>query len=96
MFTRFLSSTTTRQETQMASKHKITRTKPMFGNARSFSLRATRRKFSPNLQTATIFVEETGQAVRVRVTARELRTIDKIGLPEFLRRQGLSLKALTE
>ncbi|MBE2269967.1 MAG: 50S ribosomal protein L28 [Anaerolinea sp.] len=80
----------------MTSKHKITRTKPMFGNKRSFSMRATRRKFNPNLQSASIYVEETGQFVKVRVTARELRTIDKIGLPEFLRRQGLSLKALTE
>jgi large subunit ribosomal protein L28 len=80
----------------MAGKHKITQTKPMFGNQRSFSMRATRRKFNPNLQSKSIYVEETGQFVKVRVTARELRTIDKIGLPEFLRRHGLSLKALTE
>ena len=80
----------------MASKHKITQTKPMFGNARSFSMRATRRTFNPNLQFKAIYVEEIGQFVKVRVTARELRTIDKIGLPEFLRRHGLSLKALTE
>lgn len=80
----------------MASKHKITQTKPMFGNARSFSMRATRRKFNPNLQSKAIYVEETGQFVSARITARELRTIDKIGLPEFLRRQGLSLKALAE
>lgn len=79
----------------MAGKHKITQTKPMFGNDRSFSMRATRRKFSPNLQSKAIYVEATGQFVKVRVTARELRTIDKIGLPEFLRRHGLSLKALT-
>ena len=80
----------------MASKHKITQTKPMFGNARSFSMRATRRTFNPNLQFKAIYVEEIGQFVKVRVTARELRTIDKIGLPEFLRRHDLSLKALTE
>ncbi len=80
----------------MASKHKITQTKPMFGNARSFSMRATRRKFNPNLQSKAIYVEETGQFVSARITARELRTIDKIGLPEFLGRQGLSLKALAE
>jgi len=80
----------------MAGKHKITQTKPMFGNARSFSLRASRRKFSPNLQSRKIYIEETGQFVTVQITARELRTIDKIGLPEFMRRHGLSLKALTE
>jgi large subunit ribosomal protein L28 len=80
----------------MAGKTKITQTKPMFGNARSFSMRATRRRFNPNVQNKRIYVEETGQFVQVRVTAGEIRTIDKIGLPEFLRRHGLSLKALTE
>lgn len=80
----------------MAGKKKITQTKPMFGNARSFSMRANRRKFKPNLQSKSIYVQETGQFVKVRVTTRELRTIDKIGLPEFLRRYGLSMKVLTE
>lgn len=80
----------------MAGNTKITQTKPIFGNVRSFSMRATRRKFNPNLQSKAIYIEETGQFVSVRITARELRTIDKIGLSEFLQRQGLSLKALTE
>ena len=78
----------------MAGKHKITRTKPMFGNTRSFSMIATRHKFEPNYQTKSIYAEELGQFVRVRVTARELRTIDRIGLGEFMRRQGRRLKEL--
>lgn len=80
----------------MVGRSKITQTKPMFGNARSFSMRATRRKFNPNLQNKRIYIEETGQFVQVRVTAGEIRTIDKIGLPEFLRWYGLSMKALTK
>jgi len=28
--------------------------KPQFGNMRSFSMRATRRKFNPNIQTVTV------------------------------------------
>jgi large subunit ribosomal protein L28 len=78
----------------MAGKSKITTKKPMFGNTRSFSMRATRRKFNPNLQSKRVYVEELGQFVQVRVSAREIRTIDKIGLEEFLRRQGRSLKEL--
>lgn len=78
----------------MAGKRKITQAKPMFGNARSFSMRATRRKFEPNYQNKSIYIEELHQFVRVQVTARELRTIDKIGLGEFMRRQGRSLKEL--
>jgi len=84
------------RKTDMAGKRKITQTKPMFGNKRSFSLRATRRRFNPNLQNKRIYVEEIDQFVRVRISASEIRTIDKIGLPEFLQRHGLSLKALTK
>ncbi len=80
----------------MPGRSKITQSKPMFGNTRSFSLRASRRKYGTNLQNKRIYVEELGEFVQVRVTAGELRTIDRIGLPEFLRRAGLSLKALTE
>lgn len=78
----------------MAGKRKITQAKPSFGNARSFSMRATRRKFMPNYQNKTMYITELGQFVNVRVTANELRTIDKIGLAEFMRRQGRSLKDL--
>jgi large subunit ribosomal protein L28 len=78
----------------MAGKRNITQTKPSFGNSRSFSMRATRRKFQLNYQNATMYVAELGQAVRIRVTAKELRTIDKIGLAEFMRRQGRSVKEL--
>lgn len=78
----------------MAGKRKITQKKPMFGNNRPFSLKATRRKFYPNIQKKRIYVPELQRFVRVKVTADELRTIDKIGLPEFLKRQGRSLKGL--
>jgi large subunit ribosomal protein L28 len=67
----------------------------MFGNNRPFSLKATRRKFRLNLQTKRIFVPELQRSVRVQVTADELRTIDKIGLPTFLKRQGRSIQELT-
>lgn len=76
----------------MASKRKITMTKPQFGNNRPFSLKATRRMWKPNLQYKRLYVPELGETVRVRVTAKEIKTIDKIGLNEFLKRQGKRLK----
>lgn len=76
----------------MANKRRISGAKPQFGNARSFSMRATRRKFEPNMQNKWLFVPELGYSVRVRVSASELKTIDKIGLREFLKRRGLTLK----
>ena len=78
----------------MASKRRITQKKPMFGNNRPFSLKATRRKFRLNLQTKRIFVSEVQRFVRVQVTADELKIIDKVGLPEFMRRQGRDVKEL--
>jgi large subunit ribosomal protein L28 len=78
----------------MASKRRITQKKPMFGNNRPFSLKATRRKFRLNLQSKRIFVPELQQFVRVQVTTDELKIIDKMGLPEFMRRQGRSIKEL--
>ena len=51
---------------------KSTEKKPLFGNRRSHSLRATRHAQRPNLQKVTL---ENGE--KVRITARELRTLKK-------------------
>ncbi len=48
---------------------------PLSGNNRSHSLRATRRKWNVNLQKATIVVN--GQKVKVRASARALRSLNK-------------------
>ena len=50
---------------------KITETKPLFGNRRSHALNATKHAFKPNLQTVTIIGK------KYKVTARELRTLNK-------------------
>ena len=78
----------------MASKRKITATKPMFGQSRSKAFNTVKRKFKPNLQNKRIYVPELDRFVRVKVTAKEIKTIDKIGLEEFLRRQGRSINSL--
>lgn len=51
---------------------KATEKKPLFGNRRSHSLRATRHAQKPNLQQVTL---ENGK--KVRMSARELRTLKK-------------------
>jgi large subunit ribosomal protein L28 len=75
----------------MASKRKITGTKPLFGQSRSKAFNTTKRQFKPNLQNKRIFVSELDKWVRVKVTAKELKTIDKIGLLEFLKRRDIPL-----
>ena len=51
---------------------KVSTKKPLFGNRRSHSLRATRHAQKPNLQPVTL---ENGQ--KVVMSARELRTLRK-------------------
>ena len=51
---------------------KITSKKPLSGNNRSHSCRATKRVQKPNLQVVTL---DNGQ--KVRMSARELRTLNK-------------------
>lgn len=51
---------------------KVTEKKPLFGNRRSHSLRATRHTQKPNLQKVTL---ENGE--KVVMSARELRTLRK-------------------
>ena len=47
--------------------------KPMSGNRRSHSLRATRRKWNVNLQKVTLMVD--GKPTKVRISTRALRTL---------------------
>ena len=50
--------------------------KPQFGNARSFSMRATRRQFKPNIQRITVV--ENGRTVRKNVCAKCIKTMSKV------------------
>ena len=79
----------------MASKRNISGKKPMFGQNRSKAMNATKRQFKTNIQTASIYIPEVGRTVKVRVTAKELKTIDKIGIHAFLKRRGISINQLT-
>jgi large subunit ribosomal protein L28 len=50
--------------------------KPQFGNARSFSMRATKRQFKPNIQRITVI--ENGRSVRKNVCAKCIKTMSKV------------------
>jgi len=55
----------------------ITWKKTSFGNNRSHSLRATKRKFYPNLFFKRIKDPETWLVYRIRVSAKGIRTLRK-------------------
>ena len=63
---------------QVTGKHPIT------GNNVSHANNKTRRRFLPNLQRHRIWVESERRWVRLRVSAKGLRIIDKLGIDTVL------------
>lgn len=57
---------------------KVTAKKPLAGNRRSHALNATRHFQKPNLQQVTI------DGKKVRISARELRTLNKASKKESI------------
>lgn len=78
----------------MANKRKITRVTPQFGQSRSKAFNTVKRKFKPNIQSKRYYIPSAERHVRVFVTAKEIKTIDKIGLEAFLKRQGRTVESL--
>ena len=68
----------------MAKKCPVTKKGPLVGNNVSHANNKTKRRFEPNLQYKRIFVASQNRFVRIRVSARGLRTIDKLGIEAFL------------
>lgn len=58
----------------------VTGKRTSVGNNRSHSLRATKRKFYPNLFYKNIKDPETGLVYRIRVSAKGLKTLKKKGV----------------
>lgn len=52
----------------------------MFGNRISHSHRRTPRRFDPNLQTRTFWVPSLRRSVRLTVSTRGLKVIDRRGI----------------
>ena len=70
---------------------KITGKKPLVGNNVSKSKRRTKRRQLPNLQTKKVFVPELGRFIQLKLSITALKTIDKLGLIPYLKKQGLRL-----
>ncbi len=79
----------------MSRKCDITGKRPLSGNNVSHAHNKTRKRQLPNLQTKRIFVPELGRPIRIKVATSALRSIDKMGLRAFLRKNGLSLSDVT-
>jgi len=75
----------------MARKCAFTGKRPNVANNVSHSNRKSKKRQLPNLQTRRLWWEEGGRFVRIRLSTRALRTIDKKGLDAYAREVGLDL-----
>ena len=75
----------------MAKVCQITGKRPVTGNNVSHANNKTRRRFLPNLRYHRFWVESERRWIRLRVSSKGMRIIDKIGLEKVLkdiRRRG--------
>ena len=62
----------------------VTGKRPMSGNKVSHANNKTRRRFLPNIQNHKFWVEEERRFVTLKLTAKGMRIIDKLGIKEVL------------
>ena len=82
----------------MSRECELTATKPLVGNLASHSQTKTKRGYLPNSLQVPLHSEALNQDFRMRIAAKALRTVDKLGgLDAFLakaKEDTLSAKAL--
>ena len=75
----------------MARQCSLTKVKGLVGNNVSHSQRKTKRVQQPNLIKKRIFIPEQNRTVTLRLTARALRTLNKKGVHQFLKENGIKV-----
>ncbi len=68
----------------MARVCQVTGKRPMSGNNVSHAKNRTRRRFLPNLHSHRFWVESEKRFVRLRLTSKGMRIIDKKGIDVVL------------
>ena len=63
----------------------VTGKRPASGNNVSHAHNKTRRRYLPNLQSHRFWVESEQRFVRLRVSTKGLRIIDKLGIDQVLK-----------
>lgn len=78
----------------MARRCDLSGKKALKGNNVSHANNKTKRLQNANLQSKSLFVPELGRAVKLKLSTRALRTVDKIGLLAYMRQEGLDIRQL--
>lgn len=78
----------------MARRCMLTGKRPNVGNKVSHSNIKTKKRQLPNLQTRRIWYAEESRWVRLKLSTRAMRTLNKKGLAQFASEAGLDLSKL--
>jgi len=70
----------------MSKVCELTGKRPITGNNVSHSNRKTKRRFLPNLQKKRFYVPEVEQWITLKVCTKAMRTIDKLGVYEYVKK----------
>ena len=62
----------------------VTGKSPQVGNNVSHAKNRTKRRFLPNLHTHRFWVESEKRFVKLRITSKGMRIIDKVGIEQVL------------
>lgn len=65
----------------------LTGKRPIVGNNVSHAKNRTKRRFNPNLQTKRIYIKEVDKTIKVKLTTRALRNMEKLGVYTYLKQQ---------
>jgi large subunit ribosomal protein L28 len=79
----------------MSRKCDITGKRPLRASAISHAHNVTLRFQKPNVQNKRIYVPELKRWVRLKVSTRALRSINRVGLLSYLRAVGKTLADVT-
>jgi large subunit ribosomal protein L28 len=70
----------------MSAHCQLTGRQPGFGNSISHSHQRTRRRFSPNIQAKRYWLPSESRYVRLRLSAKGIKTVDRIGIEKAIAR----------
>lgn len=71
-------------DTAMSKVCQVTGKKPVVGNHRSHAKNATKRRFLPNLQSHRFWVASENRFVKLRISTKGMRIVDKNGIDAVL------------
>ena len=64
----------------MSARCQLTGRAPSFGKSVSHSHQRTSRRFDPNIQVRRYWLPSEGRTVRLTLSAKAIKTIDRIGI----------------